>query len=50
MTTKVRITRKLLDAVRADLSRPHPFAAERVGFLYGPLVCAGSCSVLISGD
>lgn len=41
MTIKVRLTRKLLDAVRADLSRPHPFAAERVGFLYGPLVSAG---------
>jgi hypothetical protein len=29
MTIKVRITRKLLDEVRADLSRPHPFAGER---------------------
>ena len=47
MTTKVRITRKLLDAVRADLSRPHSFAAERVGFLYGPLVRAGADTQLV---
>jgi hypothetical protein len=28
-----RIERKLLDRVRADLRRPHPFAHERVGFI-----------------
>ena len=28
-----KITSKLLTAVRADLVRPHEFAAERVGFL-----------------
>jgi hypothetical protein len=47
MITKVRLTRKLLDAVRADLSRPHPFAAERVGFLYGPLANADTDSPLV---
>jgi hypothetical protein len=47
MTTKVRITRKLLDEVRADLSRPHPFATERVGFLYGRLASAGADSPLV---
>jgi hypothetical protein len=28
-----RIPRRLLEDIHADLSRPHPFAAERVGFL-----------------
>jgi hypothetical protein len=37
MNVKVRVPRKLLEQVRADLSRPHPFAAERVGFLFGKL-------------
>ena len=49
MTIKVRITRKLLDEVRADLSRPHPFAAERVGFLYGRLACTDPALVLMTG-
>lgn len=34
MKTQLRITRQLLDAMRADLRRPHRFAAERVGVLY----------------
>lgn len=33
MKLTFRITGQLLDAVHADLNRPHPFAAERVGFL-----------------
>jgi hypothetical protein len=33
MTTLFRARADLLDAVRADLHRPHRFAAERVGFL-----------------
>lgn len=33
MNAAFRIERKLLDEVRADLRRPHPFAHERVGFL-----------------
>ena len=28
-----RIERKLLERIRADLRRPHPFAHERVGFI-----------------
>ena len=28
-----KIQRRLLDEIQADLSRPHPFAAERVGFI-----------------
>jgi hypothetical protein len=37
MTPLIRITRSLYDAVQVDLRRPHPFAGERVGFLYGRL-------------
>lgn len=33
MKSILRISQSLLDAVRKDLLRPHPFAAERVGFL-----------------
>jgi len=41
----------LLESVRADLRRPHPFAAERVGFLLcraGLLDCGGAV-VLAAG-
>jgi len=34
----MRLRRSLVETVLADLRRPHAFAAERVGFLYGPLV------------
>jgi len=47
MNVKVRITRKLLSDVRADLLRPHPYASERVGFLYGRLGKAGVDSRLV---
>lgn len=33
MTWTIRIMRSMLGQVREDLARPHPFAAERVGFL-----------------
>jgi len=41
------MTRSLHDQVRADLTRAHRFAAERVGFLYGRLSCAGEDERLI---
>lgn len=46
MRPLLRIRRDLLDAIHADLSRPHPFAAERVGFLY--CRCARSASSCLS--
>jgi hypothetical protein len=49
MTVKVRIPRKLLDDVRADLSRPHAFAAERISFLFGRLAIADPALVLMTG-
>lgn len=48
MNVKVRIQRSLLDEVRADLARPHPFAAERVGFLFGQLADADGPLVLLT--
>lgn len=33
MTYTFRITHRLLAEIHADLSRPHPFAHERVGFI-----------------
>jgi hypothetical protein len=33
MSVELRVTRQLLERVHADLSRPHPFAWERVGFI-----------------
>ena len=33
MKIHFKINRRLLDEIRADLSRPHPFAAERLGFI-----------------
>lgn len=41
MTVILRFPRQLYEHVKADLSRPHPFAGERVGFLFGRLVNAG---------
>lgn len=48
MNVKVRIQRSLLDEVRADLARPHPIAAERVGFLFGQLADANGPLVLLT--
>lgn len=48
MFVKVRIPRALMDVVRSDLARPHSFAAERVGFLFGQLVDAGDPLILLS--
>lgn len=38
MKTHLKMTRPLLAAVRADLVRPHPYAWERVGFLFAGVV------------
>lgn len=47
MKPRIRITRQLYDEVRADLSRPHPFAAERVGFLFSRTSLADTAAPLI---
>jgi hypothetical protein len=38
MTGVIRMPRSLFEDVKADLARPHAFAYERVGFLYGSSV------------
>jgi hypothetical protein len=47
MSVQIRLTRSLYDAMQADLRRPHPFAGERVGFLYGRAAQAGAGRLLI---
>ncbi len=47
MNVRVRITRSLYDRVRADLSRPHRFAAERVGFLFTRLGNTGTAEPIV---
>ena len=39
--------RPLSDTIRADLARPHPLAAERIGFEYGTLSEGGEGTQLI---
>lgn len=34
MKVQLRMTRLIYNQIRADLSRPHPFASERIGFLF----------------
>ncbi len=48
MKIVIRFSRKLFDDIREDLSRPHAFAAERIGFAYGDLVDADSSLVLMT--
>jgi hypothetical protein len=50
MNTNVRIARNLLTRVRADLSRPHAFAVERVGFLYGCLADTATTPLVLLTD
>jgi hypothetical protein len=42
MSLQMRLPRSLYDVMQADLRRPHAFASERVGFLYGRLANAHS--------
>lgn len=49
MTVKMRLPQSLLERVRTDLSRQHPFAGERVGFLYARLAKADVPLVLATG-
>jgi hypothetical protein len=42
MTPQIRLMRKLFNDMHADLRRPHPFAGERIGFVFGRLANATS--------
>ena len=35
MNVAIKMTGRLYDEIRRDLERPHPFAFERVGFVFG---------------
>jgi hypothetical protein len=35
MIVAIKMTGRLYDEIRRDLYRPHPFAHERVGFVFG---------------
>lgn len=51
MKTIFRATDRFLEDVRRDLSRPHPFAAERVGFISVRATNAGDDAlVLLAAD
>ena len=45
----LRIPNPLYDQIRLDLERPHPFAAERVGFLFVRTGAAETGSLLLLG-
>jgi len=47
MKANFRIQRRILDEIHADLSRPHPFAAERVGFISCKVAALDASSVLL---
>jgi hypothetical protein len=47
MNVRMRLPRELYDRVRADLRRPHPFAAERVGFMFAKLGNAATNDPLV---
>lgn len=45
----VKLSRNVYENMRADLSRPHPFAYERVGFLFARGDnCLGSITLLVT--
>lgn len=50
MKTTFRITSSLAGAIREDLVRPHPFAAERVGFVSARPALAGPTLSIIAVD
>jgi len=50
MTTRFKITRRLLRAIRQDLERPHPFAYERVGFLSAGLSSTDSNLLVLARE
>lgn len=48
LKTHFKITSVLLASIRRDLSRPHPFAYERVGFLSAGLTAAGNNLLILA--
>lgn len=50
MKTAFRIASALVGTIREDLARPHPFAAERVGFVSARPALAGPTLSIIAVD
>ena len=50
MTVHLKIDGRLLDTVRQDLHRPHPFAYERVGFFTAGVADLGDRLLLLVRD
>lgn len=50
MNFHLRIQEDLQRSVRADLERPHPLAAERIGFLRMGLAAAGDETMLLAAE
>ncbi len=46
----LRIRRDLFEQITADLGRPHPFAYERVGFLYGRYSSAADLPLVLATE
>ena len=47
MRLHIKLTGALYDQIKEDLVRPHPFAAERVGFVFGRIGSLGDGGKLI---
>jgi hypothetical protein len=50
MTIQFKITRRLQDKVLRDLSRPHPFACERVGFISCKPAASRNGLIILAGE
>ena len=48
MRTRFKITSRLLASIRQDLTRPHSFAYERVGFISAGLTTAGDNLLILA--
>jgi hypothetical protein len=47
MNVAIKMTGQLYDEIRRDLERPHPFAFERVGFVFGKIGTASDAGRLV---
>lgn len=47
MNVAIKMTGRLYDEIRHDLERPHPFAFERVGFVFGKIGTAADGGRLV---
>jgi hypothetical protein len=47
MTVGIKMTGRLYDEILRDLERPHPFAHERVGFVFGRVGTGGAGGKLV---